>query len=333
MASTSSWVTRLLWQEVPDIFRRWPKAELHLHLEGSVEPEGLREIDPSIADDELRAAFHYTDFQGFLKAYGGVCKRMRTPEHYAIATRRLLETLSAQNVLYAEITISAGIVLWKGDEFGPIYEAVQREAGRSRVETRWIVDIVRQFPMEDAWRSAELAAERAGDGVVAIGVGGDEARGPAGNFAEIYRWARARGLHLHAHAGESTGPDSIWQALEIGAERIGHGIAAARDPNLLEYLRSHRIPVEICLTSNVRTGVVASLEKHPIRTIHGAGVPIILSTDDPALFNCTLEGEFRLAAERFGFSEPQLQGIARNGFRFAFERSVSAWSKSMGPFE
>lgn len=317
---------------MPHHFRHWPKASLHLHLEGSVEPATLREIDPSITADEISARYDYADFPGFLKAYVWVCKQMRKPEHYGIAARRLLETLEAQNVAYAEITLSAGVVLWKGDDFAPVYDAVQTEAGRSRVDVRWIVDIVRQFPVEDARRVAELAAERVGDGVVAIGLGGDEQRGPAPKFAELYRWARDRGLHLHAHAGETTGPQGVWEALEIGAERIGHGIGAVGDPALLEYLRSKQIPLEICMTSNVRTGVVPSVGKHPVRTLYDAGVPLVFDTDDPALFDCSLEGEFELAERQFEFSEPELQGIARNGFRFAFDRSVSAWSRSMDPF-
>ncbi len=317
---------------MPDFFRKWPKAELHLHLEGSVEPATLREMDPSLTAEEIAAAYAHADFAGFLKSYAWLSKRMRTPEHYAIATRRLLETLADQNVSYAEITLSAGVVLWKGDEFAPIYEAVQHEAVRSRVQVRWIIDIVRQFSMEDAWRVAGLAAERVDDGAIAIGIGGDEARGPASQFAEIYEWARDQGLHLHAHAGETTGPESVWQALEIGAERIGHGIRSTGDPALLQYLRVHRIPLEICLTSNVATGSIPSLDKHPIRTLYDAGVPIILNTDDPGLFDCSLDGEFELARQQFGFTEAELQGIARNGFRFAFERSVSAWAKSMDPF-
>lgn len=316
---------------VPDLFRHWPKAELHLHLEGSVEAATLREIDPSLTTEEIASAYSYKDFPGFLNAYAWVSKRLRTPEHYAIATRRLLEALAAQNVSYAEITLSAGVVLWKKDEFPPIFDAVSREAARSRVDVRWILDIVRQFPVEDAWRVAEFAAERVDEGVVAIGIGGDEARGPAPLFAEVYRWARKHGLHLHAHAGETTGPQSVWEALDIGAERIGHGINALCDPTLLEYLRSHQIPLEICITSNVLTGCVPSVEKHPVRALYESGVPLVLNTDDPGLFHCTLEGEFALA-RRFGFTEPELQGVARNGFRFAFDRSISAWAKSMDPF-
>jgi aminodeoxyfutalosine deaminase len=317
--------------KVSPLFRHWPKAELHLHLEGSVEPETLLEIDASLTSAEIDAAYHYPDFLGFLKTYAWVCKRLRTPEHYAIATRRLLETLAAQNVSYVEITLSAGVVLWKKDEFQPVFEAVAREAARSRVDVRWILDIVRQFPMEDAWRVAELAAERVGDGVVAIGIGGDEARGPARNFFEVYRWARDHGLHLHAHAGETTGPQSIWEALDIGAERIGHGTGALGDPALIEYLRSHHVPLEICLTSNVLTGAVSCIEKHPVRALYDSGLSLILNTDDPALFRCTLEGEFALA-RKLGFTEPELRGIARNGFRFAFDHTISAWAKSMDPF-
>ncbi len=317
---------------MPDLFRQWPKAELHIHLEGSVEPSTLLEIDASLTPQEIDAAYRYEGFPGFLKTYGWLCKRLRTPEHYALATRYLLETLANQNVSYAEITLSAGVVLWKGDDFAPIYEAVQREAVRSRVQVRWIIDIVRQFPMEEAWQVAELAVDRVDDGVIAIGIGGDEARGPAPLFAEIYGWAKDRGLHLHAHAGETTGPESVWQALEIGAERIGHGIHAAGDPALLQYLRLHNIPLEICLSSNVLTSAVASIESHPIRRLYDAGVPLILNTDDPGLFHCSLDSEFDLARRQFGFTESELQGIARNGFRFAFERSVSTWAKSMDPF-
>jgi aminodeoxyfutalosine deaminase len=302
-----------------DDLRQEPKAELHVHLEGSVEPETLREIDPSLTGEELEAGYAYTDFLGFLKAYAWVARKLSKPEHYAIATRRLLERLHEQNVTYAEITISAGVVLWKGEEFAPVYAAVQREAERSHVDVRWILDAVRQFPVEDAWQVARLAAERVGDGAVAIGIGGDEARGPARLFGEVFAWAHDHGLRLHAHAGESAGPESIWEALDIGAERIGHGISAIRDPNLMEFLRANQVPLEICLTSNVLTGVVRSLDQHPVRTIYELGVPIILNTDDPALFRTSLLEEYEIAQKRFGFGESELHGVIRNGFRFAFD--------------
>jgi len=172
--------------------------------------------------------------------------------------------------------------------------------------------------VEPAWEVARLAAARQDRGVVAIGIGGSEERGPADWFAEVFAFAKSAGLHLTAHAGESTGPESVWAALRLGAERIGHGIAAARDPELLRHLRGHDIPLEISITSNLVTGVVARLEDHPIRALYDAGVPIVLNTDDPAMFGCTLTDEYRLAARAFGFSETELRGIAANAFRYAF---------------
>jgi aminodeoxyfutalosine deaminase len=304
-----------------DFIREMPKAELHLHLEGAVEPETLHELDPATSLEELRALYRYADFEGFLKAFGEVGKRLRRPEDYALATRRLLERLAGQNVRYAEIILAAGVVLWKGQEFGPIFDAVRDAAAGSPVQCRWIVDAVRQFSVDDAMRVAEMAAERTGQGVVAFGIGGSEARGPAERFTEVFAFAKSAGLRLTAHAGETGDPKSVWAALRLGAERIGHGIAAARDPDLLRCLRERDIPLEISITSNLVTGVVARLEDHPIRLLYDAGVPLVLNTDDPAMFGCTLEGEYRLA-QRLGFSETELRGIARNGFRYAFARPV-----------
>jgi aminodeoxyfutalosine deaminase len=302
-----------------DFLVEMPKAELHLHLEGSIEPETLNELDPTTAVEEFRALYQYADFDAFLKAFGAIGKRLRTPADYALITRRLLERLAAQNVQYAEITLAAGVVLWKGQEFAPIFEAVREAAEGSSVKVRWILDAVRQFGVEAAQQVAEWAAERRDDGVVAVGIGGSEERGPAAWFTEVYAFARSEGLRLVAHAGESMGPESVWAALALGAERIGHGIAASCDEGLMRHLRERNIPLEICITSNLVTGVVARLEEHPVRRLYDAGVPIVLNTDDPAMFGCTLTGEFELAARAFGFSQAELRGIAANGFTYAFE--------------
>ena len=300
--------------------RMTPLAEVHLHLEGSVEPETLLEIDRSLTREEIAAATSYADFAGFIDSYIWVNRRLRSPQDYAIAARRLLERLESEGVIYAEITLSAGVILWKQQEFGPIYEALQREIGRSAVDVRWILDATRQFGADAAKPVFELAAERLGDGVVAIGIGGSEERGPAVWFADLYREARDRGLRLTCHAGETTGPESVWEALAIGSERIGHGIRAIEDPRLLEYLRERDIPLEICVTSNLRTGAVASLAEHPLRRLYDAGVTIILNSDDPGLFDCTLRGEYELARREFGFTEDELEHLAQNSFRYAFAR-------------
>jgi adenosine deaminase/aminodeoxyfutalosine deaminase len=301
-----------------DFILQMPKAELHLHLEGSVEPETLHELDRETPVEEFRALYQYANFDAFLKAFGVVGKRLRGPKDYALITRRLLERLAAQNVCYAEIILAAGVVLWKEQEFGPIFDAVSEAAEGSPVKVQWILDAVRQFGPEQAMQVAELAAERLDRGVVAFGIGGSEERGPAEWFGDVFAFARGAGLHLTAHAGESMGPESVWAALKIGAERIGHGIAAAQDDALMFHLHEREIPLEICITSNLVTGVVERLEEHPVRRLYEAGVPIVLNTDDPAMFGCSLVGEYRLAAERFGFSQGELMGIAEGAFRYRF---------------
>jgi aminodeoxyfutalosine deaminase len=295
-----------------------PRAELHVHLEGSIGPETLLEIDPSLTREEIAAATSYTDFAGFIQSYIWVNQHLKRPEHYAIAVQQLCNRLSSENVVYAEVTLSAGMMLWKGDDFAAIYKAIQREAARAPFPVYWIPDATRQFGAEKAKPVFDLAAERLGDGVVAIGIGGYEAGGPALWFKDLYAKARDRGLRLTAHAGEVTDAQSIWDALEIGAERIGHGIRAIDDPRLMEHLRDKDIPLEISITSNLRTGAVASIEDHPVRKLFDAGVPIILNTDDPALFECTLTSEYQLARDRFGFTDSELDTLAANSLKYAF---------------
>lgn len=291
------------------------KAELHVHLEGSIEAETLLAIDPSLSREEIDAHHSCRTFEEFIQGYIWVNRKMEKPEHYALATRHLLERLAAQNVTYAEVTLSAGMILWKEQDLPAIYGAIWRESQRSSVRTFWILDAVRNLGADPAMPVAKFAVQRRGDGVIAFGLGGDEARGPAELFRDVFAYARDGGLHLVCHAGETTGPESVWAALAVGAERIGHGIAAARDPVLLKKLRELNVPLEICISSNVCTGVVSSLADHPVRQIYDARVPIVLNTDDPAFFHTTLTREYEIAERLFGLSaEP----LASAGFRYAF---------------
>src|SRR5581483_5409894 len=226
------------------------KAELHVHLEGSIAPETLLEIDPSLSAEEIQSNLKCASFAEFLQGYIWVSKKLARPEHYALATRHLLDSLASQEVTYAEVTLSAGVVLWKQQDLAAVYDAVWRESQRSAVRTFWILDAIRQFGPEKGMEVAQFAVSRRDDGVIAYGIGGDEVRGPAHWFEKVFAYARDGGLHLLAHAGETAGPESIWGALAIGAERIGHGIAAARDPKLMAQLRADNIPLEICISSN-----------------------------------------------------------------------------------
>ena len=293
------------------------KAELHVHLEGSIEPETLMAIDPSLRREDIEANLTCSSFAQFLQGYIWVNKKLEKPEHYALATRHLLDSLAGQGVTYAEVTLSAGVVLWKEQDLAAVYDAVWRESQRSSVRTYWILDAIRQFGPEKGMEVARFALSRRDQGIIAYGIGGDEVRGPAHWFRDVFAYARDGGLHLVCHAGETAGPESVWGALAIGAERIGHGIAAARDTRLMAQLREDNMPLEVCISSNVSTGVVECLEAHPVRTLYDAGVAITIHTDDPAFFRTTLTREYELAEKVFGLSAEEL---AANSLRYAFTR-------------
>jgi len=302
---------------MPNFYQQLRKAELHVHLEGSVEPETMLELDPSLDLGYVRSKYAHDDFNGFIQSYIWINRQLRTPSDYALITKRLLERLKLENVEYVEINLSAGVILWKEQNLEGIVEAIAEAAAGSQVEVRWIFDAVRQFGADHAMRVAELAVTYRGYGVGGFGVGGAEDLGPCTWFEGAFQYAAGEGLAVLPHAGETVGPESVWAAVRLGACRIGHGIRAAEDPELLEYLRAHDIPLEVCITSNVCTGAVASLEMHPVRRLYDAGVPITLNTDDPALFRTTLSDEYRIAAERFGFLPSELKEIAENAFRYS----------------
>ena len=299
-------------------------AELHLHLEGTVDRETVMMLDSSLTREEVDRVWAFTDFGGFLDCFKFVARRLRGPADYALVTRRMIESLARQGITYAEVTVGAGVVQWLGYDFNSVWReirAAQREAQKTcPVEVWWNLDAIRQLGPDHVLEVAKLTARYVDDGVVSFGVGGDEVRGPASEFRAAYQYAKDAGLRLTAHAGETDGPESVRDALDIGAERIGHGIRAIEDEALLRRLRDERIPLEVCITSNVGTGAVPSLESHPVRRLVEAGVVVTLNTDDPGMFGCDLAGEFRIAQEVFGLSAAQLAAIRQNAMDYRFRR-------------
>jgi aminodeoxyfutalosine deaminase len=297
-------------------------AELHVHLEGTVDRETVMLLDPSLARTDVDRVWSFTDFSGFLACFKFIAQRLRGPRDYALITRRMIEGLALHGVGYAEVTLAAGVVLWRGFDFNSVWRAIreaQTEAcERTGVEIWWNLDAVRQFGAEHVMEVARLASRYAGDGAVSFGIGGDELSGHVRDFRDAYRYAKDAGLHLTAHAGETGGPDSIRGALEIGAERIGHGIRAVDDPVLMRHLRDQQIPLEISITSNVRTGAVGSFGDHPVRKLFDAGVPVTLNTDDPGVFDTDLTVEYSIAREMFGFTESELARVRSYAERFRF---------------
>jgi aminodeoxyfutalosine deaminase len=316
-----------------DFIAKLPKVELHLHLEGSVRPRTLRELarrksrlreetESWIAERE-RLGFRYRHFQDFLEAFKLVSLLLETPQDYALATTHLIEALAAENVRYAEITLAAGVLLWKKQPVDAVFEAVAEAAaeasGRLGVRIAWIMDAVRQFGIEPARQVIKWAARFREHGVVGFGIGGDEGKGPAEMYVDIYREARDRGLHTTAHAGETVGPHSIRAAVELlEAERIGHGITAGEDASVIALLGEREIALEICPTSNVATGVIARWADHPLPQFLQAGLAVTLNSDDPAMFDTSVQEEFRRAARQFALSDEDILRMTWDAIRVAF---------------
>ena len=310
-----------------------PKAELHLHLEGAIRPHTAIELAArhgvTLTPEDVAARYSYSDFRGFLETFKWVTSFLRGPEDYALITRNLAEELVKQNVVYAEITVSAGVMLRRTQKVEANFQAIREVAQSvpfSRLRTAWIFDATRQFGHDQAMEVARLAAKLQSSGVVAFGMGGDELAFPAANFRPAFDYARHMGLHTVCHAGEIGGPDSVREAIELlGAERVGHGIAVMRDEALANSLATRRVVLENCLTSNLCTGALAkqtgnpkaSLKDHPLPYFLKLGVPVTLSTDDPGLFHTDLLSEYSHAAE-LGLSNEQLVQLAEQSFLAAF---------------
>jgi aminodeoxyfutalosine deaminase len=310
--------------------RDLPKAELHLHLEGSITPATLVELSQRndatpLTLAEAAGVYGYHDFPSFLLSFKAVTTRLHSAADYELITYNMLRDLAAQGVRHAEAYLSIGILYWQDRlDVDEVMAAV--EAGRVRAEMEfvisllWIIDAVRHFGVEACARVFKKAAElqHVYPSVVGIGIGGNELLGPAHEFREIYQEAKQAGLRLTCHAGENTGPQSIWAALNIGAERIGHALSAQQDPELIEVLAERQIPLELNITSNLRTGCCAGLMEHPVKLYFEEGLMITLNSDDPPFFGATLLEEYELAHREFEFSLEQMRELAANSVEASF---------------
>ncbi|HEY4949940.1 MAG TPA: adenosine deaminase [Candidatus Acidoferrales bacterium] len=310
-----------------------PKAELHLHLEGSIRPETTIKLAARhgvvVMPEEVAARYDFSNFNGFLETFKWVTSFLRTPDDYALITRQLCEELVRQNVVYAELTISAGVILRRTQNLEAIVSAIRdatQSAPLARLRTAFILDAARQFGHDPAKEVAACAAKLQPLGVVAFGMGGDELAYPTINFRPAFDLARHDGLHVVCHAGEIGGPDSVREAIELlGAERIGHGIAVMRDTAFADTLAMRRVVLEICPTSNLCTGALArqtekvdaSLRDHPLPDFIKRGIAVTLSTDDPGMFDTDLLTEYSNVAS-LGVSTQHLVQLMEQSFHAAF---------------
>lgn len=309
--------------DLTDFIAALPKVELHVHQVGSAPPatvaalaakhEGSTAVptDPAL----LAQYFTFTDFAHFIEVYLSVVDLIRDPQDVRTLTYDVAAQLAAQQVRYAELTVTpftsvrAGIA---APDFCDAIEdariAAERDLG---IVLRWCFDIPGEAGLPAADATLDIALRQAPAGLVSFGLGGPEIGVPRAQFAPHFAAARAAGLHSVPHAGESTGPATIWSALtDLHAERIGHGISAAQDPALMRHLAEHGISLEISPTSNVCTRSVPSLAEHPLPVLAAAGVPFTINTDDPPMFSTTLDQEYAVAATLLGLDRSGVAGLA-----------------------
>jgi aminodeoxyfutalosine deaminase len=318
-----------------DFLAGLPKAELHLHLEGTIKPSTLvtlseRHDAHPITLAEAEALYTYRDFEHFLSVWNIVCQRLQTPQDYATIVYDMFEPLAQQGVKHAEVFVAVGglIATKPHIDVGDVFEAI--EVARIECEARygisalWIVDATRQRGVEHVGHVFDVAAElrERFPAVIGVGIGGDEVRGPCGLFGDVFRKARQSGLRLTAHCGEATGqvdgPREIWDAIGMGVERLGHALGAQYDEDLLVELRRRGTVLELNVTSNLRTGVCKSIQCHPIKRYVELGLRCTINSDDPAMFGSNLLQECVLVHSGLGFSENDLRNFALNSFRCSF---------------
>jgi adenosine deaminase len=286
-----------------------PKAELHVHLEGTVRPSTMEEF---LGRSSLPVSRVYSDLASFVDLYGRVWAMMTTPGDYARMVREYCEDAVRAGIRYAEMHVTTG-----ARPFPCLAEAVEAASKERDVVLRFIVDVPRTFPIEVGF--ALLEGAKGASEVIGIGLGGVEQGYPPEPFAPLFNEARSRGLRSMPHAGEDAGPESIRGALDaLKAERIMHGVRAVDDPRLLAELSERNIPLAVCPTSNVILGVAASLEAHPLRELWDAGITVSVNTDDPGYFDCDLVGEYVIAGRLLDLDREGYGRLALNSVETSF---------------
>jgi adenosine deaminase len=299
-----------------------PKTELHLHLEGAIPLAAMwtlveqRGGDPEVPNAKaLTDRFAYRDFTHFIDTWIWKNRFLDTYAAFEFAAEAVARDLLDQHIVYAEAFFSPSDFHRHGLGSAELALAIRRGLNRvNEVDVALIVDLVRDTGPEKATRTFEEVRDVATEArVLGVGLGGSESDYPPELFTDVYRRAASAGFRLTAHAGEAAGPASVRAALNaLGVERIGHGVRAVEDDDLARHLVAHQIPLEVCPTSNIRTGVVSSWEQHPAATLIDAGAMVTLNTDDPAMFGCTLSGEYEVVADRFGFGDVMIRHLAQN---------------------
>jgi aminodeoxyfutalosine deaminase len=313
------------------VFTKLPKAELHVHLEGSIEPATVIELAArhgvKLTGEDTKPRYAPGTFDQFIENFIWITSFLRGPQDYALIARRFAESMQRQNVLYAEVTLSIGVMLRRNQDPAENFAALRDAAAEvPGVKLKYIFDAVRQWGAAPAMEVARIAAELRSPDIVAYGVGGDELGLPTIDLRPVYEYVAGQDMHRLIHAGEIGGPEIVREAVELlGVERVGHGIGVMRDERTMDFIAARNIPLEVCPTSNLRTGALArqvgrptaGYAQHPLASFLRRGLPITLSSDDPAMFETTVSDEYR-HAQSMGLSTMELIHLAEASFLHSF---------------
>ena len=315
----------------PDVFKKVPKAELHVHLEGSIEPSTVVELAArhgvTLTPEDTAPRYAPGNFDQFIENFIWITSFLRGPADYALIARRFAESLQRQNVWYAEVTLSIGVMFRRNQDPAANFAALRDAAAEvPGVQLKYIFDAVRQWGAAPAMEVARIAAELRSPDIIAYGIGGDELGLPTIDLRPVYDFVASQGMHRLIHAGEIGGPEIVREAVELlGAERIGHGIAVMRDERTMDFIAARNIPLEVCPTSNLRTGALgrqtgqpnAGYKQHPLPSFLRRGLPVTLSSDDPAMFETTVSDEYG-HMHRVGMTPSELVQLAAASFQHSF---------------
>ena len=315
-------------RNIKEFIKNAPKIELHFHLEGAIPLPALWKLIQKYGGDseiktfeQLQNKFIFKDFSHFIDTWMWKNNYIREYEDFTFIAEEVAKDLIKQNIIYVESFYSPGDFAKYDMNVQKITQAIRKglDKHKNKIEVNLIIDLIRNFGTELGEKWLEQAIDVKDSGVIGIGIGGSEQTFPPAPYKHIYNLARENGLKTMAHAGEVVGPESIWSAIkDLKVDRIGHGTHAIKDDELVSYIKEHKIPIELCPVSNLKTKSIINMNEHPVRKYFDNGLLLSINTDDPKMFNTSLKNEYLNLIENFNFSLNEIKAIMESGIKSAW---------------
>lgn len=311
------------------LMKQVPKAELHIHIEAVITMASVKELykkrfGKSMSKEEEKSLFEYEDLSGFITSFLKVQDLFTEVQDFDLVFNDFAKYLEDNNVPYCEAFFAPSAFVKKGFNYKDMVENFSKNIAKIKAEKnitiKLLVDVSRTFGLENAQENYEMFKSAPCSDIIGIGLGGNEVKGPCNLFGPVFVQAHNDGFHAVAHAGEDVGPESIWDAITVlHSERIGHGITAVQDEELMEYIKKNAIPLEVCPTSNVFTKkYVKTMSEHPVRRLYDEGILVTIGSDDPVFFKTTVNGEYWNLYSKLNFTTGEIEDLICNSFKASF---------------